>query len=73
MHTVCVHVDESMDSDLMKKIKLGLLKEKNISNVELNPKQPHDIMVEYSESPDLPMEITHHLKKLGLHSDIWCG
>jgi len=71
MNTVCVHVDESMDSELMKKIKLGLLKDNIISNVEMNPSQPHDILVEYELSPNYPLEITHQLEKLGLHSYIW--
>ncbi|MFV1983891.1 MAG: hypothetical protein ACC657_10170 [Thiohalomonadales bacterium] len=73
MNTVCVHVDENMDSDLMTKVKLGLLKVNNISNVEMNPKQPHDILVEYNISPELPLDITNQLKKLGLHSYIWGG
>ncbi len=73
MNTVCVHVDENMDSELMKKIKLGLLKDDNINNVEMNPQQPHDILVEYTISPELPINITHQLSKMGLHSDIWGG
>ncbi len=73
MNTVCVHVDENMDSELMKKVKLGLLKDDNINNVEMNPKQPHDILVEYNVSPNLPLEITNQLKKFGLHSYIWGG
>jgi len=73
MNTVCVHVDENMDSGLMKKIKLGLLKDDNINNVEMNPLQPHDILVEYTISPELPINITHQLSEMGLHSDIWGG
>jgi len=73
MNAVCVHVDENMDSDLMSKIKLGLMKDDNICNVEMNPKQPHDILVEYSSSPGMPLDITHALSKMGLTPDIWTG
>lgn len=71
MHAICIHVDENMDEMLMNKIKSELMQDANICNVELNPRLPHDLLVEYKETPNLPMTVLERLSKHGLHSDIF--
>lgn len=70
MNAVCIHIDEVLDSGNIGNIKEELMHMPFINNVEMNPKMPHDIMVEFDGHHNMPMIILTRLSSRGLHTDI---
>jgi hypothetical protein len=70
MNTVYVHIDERLRLRDMGKLRKELMDVPHVSNVETNPRQPHDLLVEFEENHNVPMQIQRFLHDRGLHSDI---
>ncbi len=70
MNTVYIHIDERLDAKRMGQLRQELLRVPYVSNVELNPKLPHDMLVEFEAHHNVPLAVLHQLSRRGLHSDI---
>jgi hypothetical protein len=73
MHTVYIHIDENLDHDNLASLQSDLRKIKHITDVEVNDKTPHDVLVEFEEQHISPMAILDALSKRGVHADIMSG
>ncbi len=73
MHTVYIHIDENLDHDNLVSLQSDLRKMKHITDVEVNDKTPHDVLVEFEEKHISPMTILDVLSKRGVHADIMSG
>jgi hypothetical protein len=73
MNSVCIHIDEKLHAKDMQKLKKDLMHVPHVTHVELNAKNPHDLVVEYEEHHNIPMIIQNRLHEQGLHTDIVSG
>lgn len=73
MHTVYIHIDESLDHDRLATLQTDLRKMDHITDVEVNDKTPHDVLVEFEEQHISPMTILEALSNKGVHADIMSG
>jgi len=70
MHAVYIHLDEALDSTQQARVGEELRRLAEVTDVELTPVQPHDLLVEYQPSRGMPMSILRRLAGLGLHADV---
>lgn len=70
MHSINLHIDETMNERDVDKLRQRLLAEPHVSNVELKKELPHDMLVEFEEHHDIPMHVLDMLKAQGFHADI---
>ena len=73
MHTVYIHIDETLDHDHLLSLQNNLRNMDHITDVEVNDKIPHDVLIEYEEKHITPMDILEALRKQGVHADIMSG
>lgn len=70
MHSISVHVDETMKSSDIDNLRQRLLQEPYVTNVEMRTEMPHDMLVEFEEHHDIPVHVLEMLKEQGYHADI---
>lgn len=70
MHTINIHVDESLDRGAMESLKTELMTDSHISNVEVHEGMPHDLLIECDDHENIPLHVLDVLKGHGLHADI---
>ena len=70
MHTVNIHIDESINRGDMNELYQTLMTTPHVRNVELREAQPHDVLVEFEEHHNMPMNLLSVLQQQGLHADI---
>ena len=70
MHSISVHVDETMKSSDIDNLRQRLLQEPYVTNVEMRTEMPHDMLVEFEEHHDIPVHVLEMLKEQGFHADI---
>lgn len=70
MNTVYIHIDETLDSGDLQRIGSELKRLPQVTDVELNGREPHDLLVEYNPHPTMPMGILQRLSELGVHTDV---
>ena len=70
MHTINIHVDESLDRSEMDTLKAELLTDSHVANVEVHEGMPHDLLVECDDHENIPLQILDILKNHGWHADI---
>lgn len=70
MHSINVHIDETMTDQAISGLRRQLLDEPYVRNVEMRSDRPHDMLVEFDERHDVPMHVLEMLKHQGLHADI---
>ena len=70
MHTIQVHIDEDLSEQQLEKIISSLLDLPHITDVVCSQKDPHDLLIDYEEKYNAPIEVMHNLHGIGLHSDI---
>lgn len=74
MHTIQVHVDETLTSKQLGALKKKLLSIPHISDVSMSPHDPHDFLVDFEEARDnTPIMVMQELHQEGLHPDIVSG
>ena len=73
MHTVYIHIDEDLGIDDLERLRQDLLGMEHITDVEVNEKTPHDVLVEFEEDHITPMAILKEIGRQGLHADIMTG
>lgn len=73
MNTVYIHIEEGLSAEQMRDLKEELLHIPHVSNVEMNPRLPHDLMVEYEARHNVPIKILRRIERRGLHPDIVSG
>jgi hypothetical protein len=73
MHSVYIYVAERLRVREAQKLKKELMHVPYVTNVELNPRNPHELVVEYVEHAIMPMIIQQRLRKKGLHTDVCSG
>ncbi len=70
MHTIYIHIDENLDEQQQMVLKDDLEHMEAVSDVEVNARLPHDMLVEYEETRITPMAILRELHRCGVHGDI---
>ncbi|HHJ13881.1 MAG TPA: hypothetical protein ENJ79_05820 [Gammaproteobacteria bacterium] len=70
MHTIYLHIDETLDEQELNDVRQALQGLDAVTDVEVNPSLPHDMLVEYEESRIKPMAILRELSQRGVHADI---
>lgn len=70
MHSISVHIDETMKSSDIDVLRRKLLKEPHVTNVEMREEMPHDMLIEFEEHHDIPVHVLEMLKAQGYHADI---
>jgi len=70
MHSINVHIDETLDSRDIDSLRNRIFNDPHVSNVELRQEMPHDILVEFEANHDVPMHVLEMLKAQGYHADI---
>ena len=70
MHTIQVYIDETLSEEGLKTIKNMIRGIPHVTNVEANASAPHDVVVEYEEHHNIPMQVIDKLHDEGLHPDI---
>lgn len=70
MHSISVHIDETMKSSDIDSLRQKLLKEPYVTNVEMREEMPHDMLIEFEEHHDIPVHVLEMLKAQGFHADI---
>lgn len=70
MHTINIHIDETIGRQNMGSLYRELMSTPHVRNVELREAQPHDMLVEFDEHHNMPMHLLGVLQQHGLHADI---
>lgn len=71
MHTIQVHVDETLTRDQLGALKKKLMSIPHILDVSMSDNDPHDFLVDFEEAQkNTPMMVMHELHQEGLHPDI---
>lgn len=70
MNAVYIHINETLNPSQQTSIGAELRRLQHVTDVELNARQPHDVLVEYSPHRGMPMHILQKLSALGLHADV---
>ncbi len=70
MNAVYIHINEMLNPGQQDKLGEELRRLQYVTDVELNNKQPHDVLVEYHPHRGMPMYILQKLSSLGLHTDV---
>jgi hypothetical protein len=70
MHTICIHIDETLDASALQNLRDELLHVPHVSAVYTHPRLPHDVAVEIEERHNMPMNILARLSQRGLHTDL---
>ncbi|GMQ84209.1 MAG: hypothetical protein BMS9Abin08_1650 [Gammaproteobacteria bacterium] len=73
MHTIYLRIDEELDETGMSTLKDGMRGIAHITDVEINARTPHDMLVEFEEDHISPMTILRELGRRGVHADIMSG
>jgi len=73
MHTIYLRIDEDLDEGGMRALQDDLRSVGHITDVEVHPRTPHDILVEFEEQFISPMAILRELNRHGIHADIVSG
>lgn len=70
MHAVYIHIDEILNAKQLQDVGAALRGMPHVTDVELNTRVPHDVLVEYAPHRGMPMPILRQLSRLGLHADV---
>jgi hypothetical protein len=70
MHAINVHIDETVSGTEVDGLCREMKAAPHVRNVEMRPEKPHDMLVEFDEHQDVPMNVLGILKSHGLHADI---
>lgn len=70
MHTIHVHVDETLSRNQLGTLKKKLLSIPHITDVSMSPQDPHDFLVDFEEAYNTPINVMQKLHQEGLHPDI---
>jgi len=73
MHTIYIRIDEKLDAKRMSTLQEGMQSVSHITDVEVNARTPHDMLVEFEEEHISPMAILRELGRRGVHADIMSG
>jgi hypothetical protein len=73
MHTICLRIDEDLDERGLLALQEELRTIGHITDVEVNPHAPHDLLIEFEEEHISPMAILRKLGQHGVHADIVGG
>ena len=73
MHTIYLRIDEDLDESGMNSLREGMQSVSHITDVEINTRTPHDMLVEFEEDYISPMAILRELDRRGVHADIMSG
>jgi hypothetical protein len=70
MHTIQIHVDETLTGNQLAALKKKLMSIPHIQDVSMSPHDPHGFLVDFEEAHNTPIEVMHELEHQGLHPDI---
>ena len=70
MHTLYIHIDETQNAAAIEALKAELLRLPYVTHVEMSPREPHDVLVEFEPDHEVPMAVLSKLSSRGLHPDV---
>jgi len=73
MHTIYLRIDEELGETGMSTLRDGMRGVAHVTDVEINAKTPHDMLVEFEEEYISPMAILKELSRRGVRADIMSG
>jgi len=73
MHTIYLRIDDDLDATGMSTLREGMRGVAHITDVEINARTPHDMLVEFEEEHISPMAILRELGRRGVRADIMTG
>lgn len=73
MHTITVHIDESLSTREIVKLKHGIAAMPHVLYVEHPRHNAHNLTIDYEEHTNIPMEVLEKLHMAGMHADIVSG
>ena len=73
MHTIYLRIDDDLDQTGMTTLQEGMRGVAYITDVEINARTPHDMLVEFEEEHISPMAILKELGRRGVRADIMSG
>ena len=70
MHTVQVYIDETLEPEMVNEVKQEIMALPHVLNVEMNISVPHEMVIDFEENYNIPMEVMQKRESIGLHPDI---
>jgi len=70
MHAINIHIDETVSGNEVSGLCQEMLSAPHIRHVEMRSDHPHDMLVEFDEHHNVPMNVLEILRSHGLHADI---
>jgi hypothetical protein len=70
MHTVHIHIDETLGNAQLQSLEQSLMHRPYVANVLFSERNPHDLLVEYDQHHIHPMDILSNIAYTGLHTDV---
>lgn len=70
MHAIYIHIDEDLTQEQLQELRSKIGSLSFVTDVEVNSRVPHDLLVEYQPQRGMPMPILKQLNQLGLHTDV---
>lgn len=70
MHAISIYIDETINSVEVDGLRQEMFSAPHIRNVELRRESPHDLLVEFDEHHNVPVNVLNILRSHGLHADI---
>ena len=67
MHAISIHIDENINRSEADALRREMMASPYVRNVEMSS---HDMLVEFDEHHNMPMNVLNMLKSHGLHADI---
>ncbi|RRQ22290.1 hypothetical protein [Thiohalobacter thiocyanaticus] len=69
-HTIYIHIDEELTPEQLQELHETIGGLSFVTDVEVNSRLPHDLLVEYEPQRGMPMPIINQLNRMGLHADV---
>ena len=70
MHTIHVHVDETLTNNQLGALRKKLMSIPHITDISMSPNDPNDFLVDFEEAHNTPITVMHELHQQGLYPDI---
>lgn len=70
MRAIQIHFHDRLDNQRLDQVRNELMSLPHVSNVEIEQGKAHDMLVEFEERYNIPMNVMGVLHQEGLHPDI---
>lgn len=70
MHTVHIHIDETLGAAQLQTLEQSLMHRPHVAGVLYSDRSPHDLVIDYDEHHIHPMDLLANIAYTGLHTDV---